>query len=89
MIQSTSFTNKGRNYSVNYLYSGFSGFNPLPSQTKEEISLQVSISEHIMFQSTSFTNKGRNNSRPFGRSRATKFQSTSFTNKGRNKAMRN
>ncbi|EMN01595.1 hypothetical protein LEP1GSC035_2408 [Leptospira noguchii str. 2007001578] len=70
MIQSTSFTNKGRNYSVNYLYSGFSGFNPLPSQTKEEIIVPPIKSQGIKtFQSTSFTNKGRNTSIPRSKSK--------------------
>ncbi|EMS83718.1 hypothetical protein LEP1GSC074_0097 [Leptospira noguchii str. Hook] len=63
MIQSTSFTNKGRNPIKIIFCNVNSSFNPLPSQTKEEMSLHSPFTHRKkMFQSTSFTNKGRNTS---------------------------
>ncbi|EPE85160.1 hypothetical protein LEP1GSC021_0107 [Leptospira noguchii str. 1993005606] len=38
-------------------------FNPLPSQTKEEIAQSLIKTKAEKFQSTSFTNKGRNRKR--------------------------
>ncbi|EMN01599.1 hypothetical protein LEP1GSC035_2410 [Leptospira noguchii str. 2007001578] len=57
-FQSTSFTNKGRNYDATSTDFRHGRFNPLPSQTKEEIE-SVSGSDYSQVVSIHFLHKQR------------------------------
>ncbi|EPE85157.1 hypothetical protein LEP1GSC021_0106 [Leptospira noguchii str. 1993005606] len=84
MIQSTSFTNKGRNVNFDFLLYSSISFNPLPSQTKEEIT-QDPLEDHGQQSFNPLPSQTKEEIGKYGKTPTkTLFQSTSFTNKGRN-----